>query len=72
MTRVSKEEKLHTWLLLKNGRAIWETTGPMMRFFKRRKAAYQTFVEKQAGPLEKLLLLSCSWGCFRQPMTGHP
>jgi hypothetical protein len=31
------------------GRSI----GPMMAFFKRRKAAYQAFVEKRAGQLEK-------------------
>ncbi len=47
--------------LSKTGTA-WQSAGPIMRFFKRRKTAYQAFVEKQAGSLEKLPLLSCRWG----------
>lgn len=33
----------------KPSRLARETLAPMMRFFERRKAAYQAFVEKQAG-----------------------
>jgi len=58
------EEKLSTRLLLKNSRAIWEATRQIVRFFKRRKVAYQAFVEKRAGQLEKLPLLN---PCF----PGH-
>jgi hypothetical protein len=34
--------------------SAWEFSEPMMTFFERRKAVYQAFVEKQAGPLERL------------------
>jgi len=52
--RASAQKDGYELVSIKQCRAGRETSGPMMRFFERRKAAYQAFVDKTAGPLEKL------------------